>query len=186
MSNHFHLVVETPRANLVVGMKWLLWSYTMRFNRRHRLSGHVFAGLYKSLLIDESDPFYLRAVCDYVHLNPARARLIKEEELLQNYPWSSYPFYLKGRRDRPQWMRCDRLLGEHGLGKETRRTRMEFSRRTERLRGQADGVSADRVGGGCLMGREVLIIGLLVGWKGPLGDRHGPRDGRGTEEELPD
>jgi REP element-mobilizing transposase RayT len=48
MSNHFHLVVETPRANLIVGMKWLLGSYTMRFNRRQRLSGHLFAGRYKS------------------------------------------------------------------------------------------------------------------------------------------
>jgi REP element-mobilizing transposase RayT len=54
MSNHFHLVVETPRANLVAGMKWLLGSYTMRFNRRHRLSGHLFAGRYKSLLIVRS------------------------------------------------------------------------------------------------------------------------------------
>jgi REP-associated tyrosine transposase len=50
MSNHFHLVVETPRANLVEGMKWLLGTYTMRFNRRHKLSGHLFAGRYKSLL----------------------------------------------------------------------------------------------------------------------------------------
>src|SRR2546423_1383702 len=73
MDNHFHLVVETPRANLVAGMKWLLGTYTMGFNRRHRLSGHVFAGRYKALLIDESDPTYLRTVCDYVHLNPAPA-----------------------------------------------------------------------------------------------------------------
>ncbi len=83
MSNHFHLVVETPRANLVAGMKWLLGSYTMRFNRRHRLSGHVFAGRYKSLLIDESDPIYLRTVCDYVHLTlftsgkPSRFRAMR-------------------------------------------------------------------------------------------------------------
>src|SRR6266567_1774710 len=44
MSNHFHLIVETPRSNLVAGMKWLLGTFTMRFNRRHRLSGHLFAG----------------------------------------------------------------------------------------------------------------------------------------------
>jgi REP element-mobilizing transposase RayT len=48
MTNHFHLVVETPRPNLVAGMKWLLGTYTMRFNRRHRFSGHLFAGRYKS------------------------------------------------------------------------------------------------------------------------------------------
>ena len=69
MTNHFHLVMETPRANLVDGMKWLLGTYTMWFNRRHKLTGHLFAGRYKSLLIDESSRGYLRAVCDYVHLN---------------------------------------------------------------------------------------------------------------------
>src|SRR5947199_9405749 len=73
MSNHFHLVAETPRANLVAGMKWLLGCYTRSFNRRHQLCGHLFAGRYKSLLIDERDPLYLRTVCDYVHLNPALA-----------------------------------------------------------------------------------------------------------------
>src|SRR2546426_1216669 len=80
MSNHFHLVVETPRANLVEGMKWLLGTYTMRFNRKHKLSGHLFAGRYKSLLIDESAPDYLRVACDYVHLNPVRAGLLRKQE----------------------------------------------------------------------------------------------------------
>src|SRR5437867_3574498 len=75
MSNHFHLVVETPRANLVAGMKWFLGTYTGRFNRRHKLSGHLFSGRYKSLLIvDRSGSGYLRTVCVYVHLNPVRAR----------------------------------------------------------------------------------------------------------------
>src|SRR5439155_18737613 len=59
MNNHFHLVVETPRANLVEEMKWLLGTYTMRFNRRHKLTGHLFAGRYKSLLIDERTSHYL-------------------------------------------------------------------------------------------------------------------------------
>src|SRR5512138_684624 len=67
MGNHFHLVVETPQANLVAGMKWMLGTYTMRFNRRHGLSGHLFAGRYKSLLVDGSGNGYLRTVCDYVH-----------------------------------------------------------------------------------------------------------------------
>ena len=44
MNNHFHLVVETPKANLVAGMKWFLGTYTGRFNRRHRLFGHLFSG----------------------------------------------------------------------------------------------------------------------------------------------
>jgi len=54
MPNHFHLVLETPRANLVTGMKWFLGTYTGRFNRRHKLFGHLFSGRYKALIVDGS------------------------------------------------------------------------------------------------------------------------------------
>jgi putative transposase len=53
MSNHFHLVVETPQPNLAEGMKWFLGTYTQRFNRRHQHWGHLFGGRYKAQLIDE-------------------------------------------------------------------------------------------------------------------------------------
>jgi putative transposase len=66
MSNHFHLVVETPKANLVAGMQWLLSSYTLRLNHRHKLFGHVFSGRYKALLVDGTNDGYLKTVCDYV------------------------------------------------------------------------------------------------------------------------
>jgi REP element-mobilizing transposase RayT len=75
MGNHFHLVVETLQPTLVAGMKWFLGTYTQRFNARHGMRGHLFAGRYKSLVVDGSDDMYLRVVCDYVHLNPARAGL---------------------------------------------------------------------------------------------------------------
>jgi REP element-mobilizing transposase RayT len=52
MTNHFHLVLETPQPNLAVGMKWFLGTYTQRFNRRHRHRGHLFGGRYKAQLID--------------------------------------------------------------------------------------------------------------------------------------
>jgi REP element-mobilizing transposase RayT len=111
MPNHFHLVVETPGANLVAGMKWLLGTYTSRFNRRHRLLGHLFSGRYKALFVDGSGTGYLKTVCDYVHLNPARAGLLGPEEKLSLYGWSSYPAYLQPARQRPAWLRTDRLLG---------------------------------------------------------------------------
>ena len=79
MSNHFHLVVETPQGNLAAGMKWLLGTYTGRFNRRHKLFGHLFSGRYKSLVVDGRGTGYLKTVCDYVHLNPVRAKLIGPE-----------------------------------------------------------------------------------------------------------
>jgi hypothetical protein len=74
ISNHFHLLVETPQPNLVAGMKWLLGTCTSRFNRRHGEFGHVFSGRYKSLIVDGSGNGYIKSVCDYVHLNPVRAR----------------------------------------------------------------------------------------------------------------
>ena len=95
MGNHFHLVVETLKANLVAGMKWFLGTYTARFNRRHQLFGHLFSGRYKALLVDAASPGYLRTVCEYVHLNPVRARLLDPEQPLRDYVWSSYPEYLK-------------------------------------------------------------------------------------------
>ena len=59
MRNHFHLVIETPQANLVAGMKWLLGVYTKRFNLRHKQCGHLFAGRYKALIVDGSGDGYL-------------------------------------------------------------------------------------------------------------------------------
>src|SRR3989475_4161733 len=112
MGNHFHLVVETPQANLVAGMKWFLGTYTSRFNRRHKLFGHLFSGRYKALIVDGSGSGYLRTACDYVHLNPVRAKLLKAEEPLQAYDWSSYGAYLKRASERPEWLRVDRVLGE--------------------------------------------------------------------------
>ena len=131
MSNHFHLVIETPKPTLVAGMKWMLGTYTARYNARHRQRGHVFAGRYKSLLVDGSDDFYLRTVCDYVHLNPVRANLLKEGEVLKDYAWSSYPEYLGEPGKRVSWLRVDRVLGEHGIRRDNRRGRQEFAHMME-------------------------------------------------------
>ena len=79
------LVVETPQPNLVAGMKWLLGTYTSRFNRRHKLFGHLFSGRYKSLIVDGSGTGYLKSVCDSVHLNPARAKLVAAEQPLKSF-----------------------------------------------------------------------------------------------------
>src|SRR5438093_938918 len=128
MSNHFHLVVETPQANLAVGMKWLLGTYTQRFNRRHQRWGHLFGGRYKAQLIDGRSAGYLRTACDYVHLNPVRAGMLAADEKLESYRWSSYPAYQRAKL-RPGWLRIDRLFGEHGLEEDTARARREFARR---------------------------------------------------------
>jgi putative transposase len=106
MRNHYHLLIETPQPNLVAGMRWFQSTYTMRFNRRHGLSGHLFQGRYKAQLIDGRSAGYLRTACDYVHLNPVRARLVLAEERLESYRWSSYPAY-RCPQLRPGWLRLD-------------------------------------------------------------------------------
>ena len=119
MANHFHLVLETPQANLVAGMKWFLGTYTGRFNRRHKLFGHLFSGRYKALIVEGSGNGYLKTVCDYVHLNPVRAKLLGPEQALREYRWSSWPEYLKSPGKRWPWLRVDRLLGEYGIPKDS-------------------------------------------------------------------
>jgi putative transposase len=134
MSYHYHLVIETPHANLVAGMAWLQSAYTIRLNNRHKLIGHVLSGRYKTQLVEGSGNGYLRTACDYVHLNPVRAGLLQSEERLLAYPWSSLGYYLAAPEHRPQWMRVDRLLGEHGLQQDTAAARQEFERRMEARR----------------------------------------------------
>src|SRR5690349_18007295 len=111
MANHFHLVVETPQGNLVAGMKWFLGTYTGRFNRRHKQFGHLFSGRYKALIVDGSGNGYLKTICDYVHLNPARAKLLSAQERLADFRWSSYGEYLKPPGQRPRWLEVRRMLG---------------------------------------------------------------------------
>jgi putative transposase len=139
MANHFHLIVETPQPNLVAGMKWFLGVYTSRFNRRHNLSGHLFSGRYKAVIIDGSGNGYLKTVGDYVHLNPVRANLLRPEQSLETYVWSSYPHYLQEPFRRPAWLRVDRLLGEWGIAKDSKAGRQQFATQMElRRRTEAD------------------------------------------------
>ncbi len=129
MSNHYHLLVETPKANLVRGMHWFQATYTMRYNRRHHLSGHVFAGRYKSLLIDPDEKGYFATVSDYIHLNPARARLTAQKPL-KSYPWSSLHGYGQGAHLRPGWLEVGTVLGELGW-RDTAAHRRDYLKRME-------------------------------------------------------
>ena len=97
MDNHFHLLLETPEPNLVRGMKWLQGTYTQRYNARHRERGHLFQGRYRAVPGEVGEAMYFQTVSTYIHLNPARAKLIElGREKLGAYPWSSYPNYVRG------------------------------------------------------------------------------------------
>ena len=92
MTNHFHLVIRTPKGNLVYGMKWLQSTFANRYHRYRKLHGKLFQGRYKSLIVEEDS--YLGALLHYVHLNPVRAGIC-DVKGLKNYRWSSYWYLLK-------------------------------------------------------------------------------------------
>jgi REP element-mobilizing transposase RayT len=85
MGNHYHLLVETPEGNLSKGMRQVNGIYTQYYNRRHKRSGHVMQGRYKSVLVDKDN--YLLELCRYIVLNPVRAGLVKSPA---KWPWSNY------------------------------------------------------------------------------------------------
>jgi REP element-mobilizing transposase RayT len=113
MSNHYHLLLETPEANLVAGMKWFQGTYTQRFNAMFNCCGHLFQGRYKALPIEtDRNGAYFRSVANYIHLNPFRAGLagIGMNQPLEEYRWSSYPAYIGQSRTIPCWLKLERLL----------------------------------------------------------------------------
>lgn len=182
MPNHFHLVVETPQANLVAGMKWFLGTYTMRFNRRHKMSGHLFAGRYKSLIVDGSGNGYLKTVCDYVHLNPARAKMLGEGGL-SNYPWSSYLEYLKEPTQRVSWLRVDRLLGEMRIPQDSAPGRREFQQQLAMRLAEKNPEAWEKVRRGWCLGEDAFKKELLAQIGGRLRDNHYGEERRESEEE---
>ena len=182
MNNHFHLVMETPNANLVAGMKWFVGTYTSRFNRRHKLFGHLFSGRYKSQLVDGSGTGYLKTVCDYVHLNPVRAGLLGPGQKLERYRWSSYPAYLLPARQRPGWLRVDRLLGEHGLRRDTKAMRREFALRMEARRGSESDQDWKPLRRGWCWGSKDFRQELLEKMREHTRPNHGGEERRESEE----
>ncbi len=140
MTNHYHLLIQTPEANLSAAMQWLGTSYSMWFNVRHQRVGPLFQGRYRSIPIENSAWAYETSL--YVHLNPimrkefglnpwskkAEAKGWKEptsEEVkkrlkeLRSYIWSSYKAYA-GYSDGPEWLTRKELLRRASRKKDKR------------------------------------------------------------------
>lgn len=122
MSNHYHLAVETPRANLADGMRWLQGTFSTRFNHLRRERGHLFQGRYKSLIVDPDGG--LGPLCHYIHLNPVRARL-RTVEQLPAWPWSSLSWLMEPKR-RPAWYEPNAALEHAGGLKDTPAGRKKY------------------------------------------------------------
>ena len=117
MSNHLHMVFETPEGNCSKFMQSLLTAYTVYYNLRHGRHGHLFDGRYKAKLVDGDE--YLLALSRYVHLNPVKTGAMKEAPIeervrhLRRYRWSTYPSYI-GRRKPFDFVDYEPMLGEMG------------------------------------------------------------------------
>jgi len=102
MNNHYHLLLETPDANLSEIMRFLGREYVIKYNRKKGCDGPLFKSRYKSVLVDKDS--YLKDLSRYIHRNP-----LYLVDNLRDYQWSSYPSYL-GISKAPSWLNCETTL----------------------------------------------------------------------------
>ena len=110
MSNHYHLLLETPAGNLSRIMRHVNGAYTTYFNVKRGRAGHLFQGRYKAILVEADE--YATELSRYLHLNPVRAGMISRPE---EHQWSSYRYYI-GQGEAPEWLKTDFLLDYFGGG----------------------------------------------------------------------
>lgn len=106
MPNHYHLLVETPDANLSRGMRQLNGVYTQAFNRRHNRVGHVLQGRYKAILVEKES--HLLELARYIVLNPVRMKLVRHP---REWRWSSYRA-TAGEEEPPNFLTTDWILSQ--------------------------------------------------------------------------
>ncbi len=111
MDNHYHLLVETPDANLSKGMRQLNGIYTQIYNRKYHQPGHLFQGRYKAILVDKEN--YLLELSRYVVLNPLRARCVEHPE---QWKWGSYR-PTAGLEKVPDYLTVEWILGLFGASR---------------------------------------------------------------------
>ena len=104
MGTHYHILLQTPDANLSRCMRHIDGVYTQIFNRSHGLDGHLFRGRYKSILVDSDS--YLLELLRYIHRNPIEAGMV---DRLESYQWSSHKGYLS-KSDKWNWLHKNYVL----------------------------------------------------------------------------
>ncbi|MDF0676365.1 MAG: transposase [Nitrospira sp.] len=153
MDNHFHLVVETPKANLSKAMRQLNGVYTQSFNRRHGRVGHVSQGRFKAIVVDRDS--YLLELCRYVVLNPVRVRRTRKAG---TYFWSSHQA-TAGLVPVPSWLTVDWLLSQFGH----QRAAAQRKYRAFVAEGIGYGSPWEHVRGQVLLGSERFVERLAPG-----------------------
>lgn len=150
MDNHYHLLLETPRANLSVAMRQINGVYTQRFNKRNTRVGHVFQGRFKAIVVDRQS--YLLELSRYVVQNPVRAGMVASAA---DYTWSSYRASV-GLVPTPEWLCTDWLLSQFGADRQQAvRAYAEFV-----AAGQGATAPWSKVRGQAVLGSEAFVQGL--------------------------
>lgn len=152
MTNHYHLLIETPQANLGRVMHYINGSYANYFNIKKRRSGHFFQGRYKGILIDKDS--YLLELSRYLHLNPVRAKMVKRP---QDYPYSSYGSYIG--QEKEDIVYRDLILGM--MGKDQRRAKGRYKDFVNRGIGSKLANPLKGVYGGMILGGKRFIKEML-------------------------
>jgi len=111
-------------------------------------------------------------VCDYVHLNPTRAKLLPEDASPRDYQWSSFNLVIAMPSRRPNWLRVDRLLGEYGIPQDSTTGRRQFEQRFEARRAQESGEEFRAVRSGWCFGDDQFRKELLAQVEGGAGQYH--------------
>lgn len=149
MSNHYHLLMETPEGNLSQVMQHINGSYTTYYNIKRKRAGHLFQGRYHAVLV-EADAYALE-LSRYVHLNPVRAGIAERPE---EHPWSSYSCYMNGRAT-PEWLHTDAILSYMGSKEsEARNKYRQFVR--DRL-GSSYPSPLKEAAAGVILGRDAFV-----------------------------
>lgn len=117
MPNHYHLLIETPHANISRAMRHINGVYTQRYNRTRKRDGQLFRGRYKAILVEEDA--YLVELLRYIHLNPVTAGIVKRPE---SHLWTSHKYYIGDNQF--EWLTTDRLLGYFGKRKNLSRRKL--------------------------------------------------------------
>lgn len=108
LSNHYHILLETPAGNLSQIMRHINGAYTIYFNIKRKRAGHLFQGRFKSILVEADE--YAMELSRYIHLNPVRAGIVTRPEEFQ---WSSYRYFI-GQDKTPEWLKTGFILEYFG------------------------------------------------------------------------
>ncbi|HEX6562917.1 MAG TPA: transposase [Chthoniobacterales bacterium] len=192
MGNHYHLQIETPKANLSQAMQWLNVSYSTWFNRLHRRSGPLFQGRFKAVLHDQDGSAL--TINRYIHLNPVRVatlgghegraaigqtqpdpEMIKARAAALNYPWSSYNVYV-GNEKNPGWLTTDFIytfLDKHSL----RSLRLAYRRELEQMAALGDWETdwKNKISASLLLGSDSFVRQMARQLKGNRQEQRGLR-----------